>query len=331
MTPVNQTLKESTLRTEHLVGVHRDTHILTQDGWCALRATAPGTSLAQPTGLPSTMVAVTELPPLVTATITLADRTRLEIDNEHSEVRMTSTAPDSAPRRRSYRSGVKNRHLVTHPLARAIREAIAAGMTTKQVARTFDLSPGHVNKIAVGDVLADAGGPFRPKRPRLPPRPAPAEVEAAARDRLLERREVADNRCWLYLGCTAPDGYGRINLDGRVHLTHRLAYAVFVGPIRDDGGEVDHACHNDDDDCLGGDACRHRACFRPDHLLVLDHAEHVRRGRSWTIHGSKTHCRHGHPYDEKNTRYKKLGTGKYGRVCRQCARTWASRCRQRAT
>jgi hypothetical protein len=243
---------------------------------------------------------------------------------------MSQPAPDPSPARRSYRSGPKNRHLVTEPLARAIREAIAAGMTTKQVARTFDLSLGHVGKIAVGDVLPDAGGPLRPKRPRLPPRPAPAQVEAAARDRLLERREVADNGCWRYRGTTAPDGYGRINLGGRVHLVHRLAYAVLVGPLGD-GGEVDHACHNDDENCLGGVDCLHRACFRPDHLVVLDHAENVRRGRSWTIHGAKTHCRHGHPYDEVNTRYRRLATGRYGRVCKQCARTWASRCRQRAT
>jgi hypothetical protein len=69
------------LHTEHVTGVHRDTHILTQDGWRALTATAPGTQLAHPTGLPSTLVEVTELSARVTSTITLADRTSIELDN----------------------------------------------------------------------------------------------------------------------------------------------------------------------------------------------------------------------------------------------------------
>lgn len=232
------------------------------------------------------------------------------------------------PNRRPYRSGAKNRKLVNDVIARAVREAIAAGEPTGTVARAFGLSVSHVDKIATGDVLAEAGGPLRPKRPRLKPQAAPAEIEAAARARLLGRREVAANGCWLFNGSTTPDGYGRINIGGRVHLVHRLAYTLFVGPV-DAGGEVDHTCHNDDKACLGGTDCLHRRCFRPDHLLVVSHAENVRRGRSWTIHGTKTHCRQGHPYDEANTGRKKLPTGKYGRVCLTCRRTWRALSQQR--
>jgi hypothetical protein len=39
-------------------------------------------------------------------------------------------------------------------------------------------------------------------------------------------------------------------------------------------------------------------------------------GSCWKIHAAKTHCPHGHPYDEANTYRPKNGQ----RACRACSR-----------
>lgn len=68
------------MQMENAFGVEPGTAILTLEGWKPLRDVGVGTALAHPTGLPSTLAAVTELTARVTATITLADRTSIELD-----------------------------------------------------------------------------------------------------------------------------------------------------------------------------------------------------------------------------------------------------------
>jgi hypothetical protein len=52
--------------------------------------------------------------------------------------------------------------------------------------------------------------------------------------------------------------------NNRGYGPHRKAYKVIYGDIPDDY-VVDHACHNADQDCLGGLTCLHRRCFNPLH------------------------------------------------------------------
>ncbi|MEV8638105.1 HNH endonuclease signature motif containing protein [Streptosporangium sp. NPDC051023] len=81
----------------------------------------------------------------------------------------------------------------------------------------------------------------------------------------------------------------------------RWAYEHFVEPIPD-GWEPDHLC-------------RVRACVNPGHLQPVTHKENVLRGESpWAVNARKTHCVHGHPFDEVNTAFTVAGY----RRCRAC-------------
>ena len=94
------------------------------------------------------------------------------------------------------------------------------------------------------------------------------------------------DECWLWSGVKTHDGYGRIRFNGRMQYTHRVAYALHVGPIPD-GLMLDHTCHE-------------RACFNPAHLEPVTHGQNVQnraglnannasghRGVYWDIQSSR--------------------------------------------
>ena len=103
--------------------------------------------------------------------------------------------------------------------------------------------------------------------------------------------------CWNWTGGTNHAGYGFFYAGGRRHRAHRVAYRSAHGAIPD-GMEVDHTCAN-------------RRCCRPSHLQV------VTPERNKQLVGERrTHCPHGHPYNEENTIRRADG----GRDCRECTR-----------
>lgn len=119
--------------------------------------------------------------------------------------------------------------------------------------------------------------------------------------------------CWKLPWAPRGNGYSRLSFGGKQHYGHRWMYERFRGPV-EDGLELDHLC-------------RDRACCNPDHLEPVTHAENVRRGDAgksglfWEANALKTHCKSGHPFDEKNTHWRKTG----GRTCRTCVRLNARR------
>lgn len=122
------------------------------------------------------------------------------------------------------------------------------------------------------------------------------------------------NGCWYWTGPLSPDGYGRFNIRFDRHQAHRVSYELFVEPIPD-GLDIDHECHNRDLSCAGGKTCPHRRCVNPAHLTVRTRGDNVLRGRNQTaVNARKTHCDHGHPFDEANTIWLENGT----RRCRAC-------------
>ena len=120
------------------------------------------------------------------------------------------------------------------------------------------------------------------------------------------------DECWPWLKYV-DRGYGRLGFSGALHLAHRVAYELAVGPIPSEL-VLDHTCHSNDPDCPGGALCMHRRCCNPAHLEPVVHAENIRRGRSYN--GRLTHCRRGHEYTDDNTIIQK---GKY-RSCKRCTR-----------
>lgn len=120
--------------------------------------------------------------------------------------------------------------------------------------------------------------------------------------------------CWTWTAHKTPMGYGQIGVAGhRVACAHRVSYELLVGTIPE-GLHLDHLCRNP-------------SCVNPMHLEPVTPGENVRRGNAGKRYAERTHCPHGHPYDEDNT-YVWRG----GRHCRTCNnnRTRAYKARKRA-
>ena len=80
-------------------------------------------------------------------------------------------------------------------------------------------------------------------------KPEPLEV------RLLAKLFPEPNSgCWLWVGATTSEGYGKIKCKGKTKLTHRVSFKIHTGPIPP-GFDVLQSCDL-------------RPCGNPDHLFL---------------------------------------------------------------
>lgn len=131
-------------------------------------------------------------------------------------------------------------------------------------------------------------------------------------DRIFDRVAVGEpNDCWPWLLSLGSHGYGQVGWEtekGRNVMTtaHRVAWMATHGPIPP-GLVVDHLCRN-------------RPCCNPSHLRLLTNEDNARlNGQS-----QRTHCPHGHQYDEENT-YRDWRGHRACRACRRLRRAQGSR------
>ena len=136
-----------------------------------------------------------------------------------------------------------------------------------------------------------------------------------------------DIQCVEFTGLIASNGYGRgqVQVGPQTHPhpavyevgAHVAAFMNTWGPVPK-GMIVRHTCDNP-------------PCINPMHLQLGTQGDNMRdrymRGRDRSFNRAKTHCRHGHPFDEANT----YVTPRGHRVCRPCRRVNAQRSRRKAT
>lgn len=135
-------------------------------------------------------------------------------------------------------------------------------------------------------------------------------------ERLLAKAERLESGCIEWRGSRLWNGYGKFKVDGRMVLVHRFAYEQARGPVPA-GLELDHLCRN-------------RACLNVDHLEPVSRRENALRGEAPSaVNARKTHCVHGHAFDDANTRVIRRADGSGFRVCRACVRAAVARYKAR--
>jgi hypothetical protein len=117
--------------------------------------------------------------------------------------------------------------------------------------------------------------------------------------------------CWISLHPWSVIGLPYARYGHRGLQVHRLSWQLHYGPIPH-GMTVLHKCDV-------------APCWNPQHLFLGNQSENmkdaVRKGRvkiPSNGYALKTHCKRGHPFDEKNT-YRNPAL-QPGRTCRACDR-----------
>lgn len=115
--------------------------------------------------------------------------------------------------------------------------------------------------------------------------------------------------CHEWVGAKDKNGYGQTNINRKNVYTHRYVYERANGPIPD-GLEVDHVCRN-------------KSCCNLLHLRLVTRAENVLENSDGlaAVNRRKTHCVHGHKFDEANTKIREYAPGKPRRDCRKCIKS----------
>lgn len=128
----------------------------------------------------------------------------------------------------------------------------------------------------------------------------------------LNAKRIIKGGHWLWTGCLAISGHGRISVSGKVYFTSRLSAFVYLNFDLESDLQINHKIE-----------CSIPNCFNPDHLYVGTQTDNrkddVARGISGNQHSIKTHCRYGHILLNDNLMIIRSKDGIHRR-CRICHR-----------
>jgi hypothetical protein len=94
--------------------------------------------------------------------------------------------------------------------------------------------------------------------------------------------EKSEYGCWQWMGAVGLNGYGKVHINYKNLLPHRVIYELFKGKITN-GLTIDHLCRN-------------RLCVNPEHLEAVSLKENILRSNSITAKQARqTHCIRNHP------------------------------------
>jgi HNH endonuclease len=111
--------------------------------------------------------------------------------------------------------------------------------------------------------------------------------------------------CWMWLAARGKDGYGKVKVNGKMRVAHRVAYEENKGPIPD-GLDLDHLCRN-------------RSCVNYNHTEPVTAWENTLRGENFVAANSrKALCLRGHELTPENCFPSHLARGE--RQCKACDR-----------
>lgn len=146
------------------------------------------------------------------------------------------------------------------------------------------------------------GGKMVPLNSTVRPRGTPPRIRFSEQD--CPNPEL-EGPCHVFSGSLNRKGYGQVFFDGVMVGVHRYVWQRDVGLIPP-GMMIDHRC-------------RVRSCCNVKHLRVVTAKANATEnvvGAYFQILSARSHCPHGHPYDDENTYRKPKG----GRSCRECGR-----------
>ena len=111
--------------------------------------------------------------------------------------------------------------------------------------------------------------------------------------------------CWLWTGSLCK-GYGQCSIGSKVYRSHRIGYFIANGDLPEGCTNVNHLCRN-------------KHCVNPAHLYAGTQKDNMqdRLKDNTNPMKNKTHCKHGHPFDEENT-YWYTDSRATKRQCKQC-------------
>jgi len=105
--------------------------------------------------------------------------------------------------------------------------------------------------------------------------------QQSLKDRFLDKVHPEPmSGCWLWGAAADENGYGRINVDGRISLSHRVSYSLFCGAVADNDCVL-HKCDNP-------------SCVNPEHLWLGDRKDNA----------DDMHAKNRHIYGERHVHHK---------------------------